>query len=108
MSLEIRDVRVGDMLVMSTNSVYAHKDGIEVAKFLVLGKRPNEAENDKDYEGPNITLYMVWKEGYSVFPHNVGSTITMEILPTHSRYEAFRWKVDYRPYQWKEEEQSTE
>ena len=47
MSYKPDNVQIGDIIDLTTTSVYAHKAGVVVAKFLVLAKEPSEANNNK-------------------------------------------------------------
>jgi len=96
MSYKLDNVQVGDIIDITTTSVYAHRAGVVVAKFLVLAKEPSEANNNKNGDNDVLTLYMLYRNfRWSPSSDKVGSTITMDVQYMKGAF--FSYKVAYRP-----------
>ena len=94
MSYKPDNVQVGDIIDLTTTSVYAHKAGVVVAKFLVLAKEPSEANNNKNSDNDVLTLYMLYRNyRWSPSSDKPGSIITMAVKDLNGCL--FSYKVDY-------------
>jgi hypothetical protein len=95
MSYKLDNVQVGDIIDITTTSVYAHKAGVVVAKFLVLAKEPSEANNNKNGDNDVLTLYMLYNFRWSPSSDKVGSIVTMAVKDLKGCL--YSYKVAYRP-----------
>ena len=96
MSYKLDNVKVGDIIDITTTSVYAHRAGVVVAKFLVLAKEPSEANNNKNGDNDVLTLYMLYRNfRWSPSSDKVGSIVTMAVKDLKGCL--YSYKVDYRP-----------
>ena len=96
MSYKLDNVQVGDIIDITTTSVYAHRAGVVIAKFLVLAKEPSEANNNKNGDNDVLTLYMLYRNfRWSPSSDKVGSTITMDVEYMKGCF--FSYEVVYRP-----------
>ena len=96
MSYKLDNIEVGDIIDITTTSVYAHRAGVVIAKFLVLAKEPSEANNNKNGDNDVLTLYMLYRNfRWSPSSDKVGSIITMDVEYMKGCF--FSYKVAYRP-----------
>lgn len=96
MSYKLDNIEVGDIIDITTTSVYAHRAGVVIAKFLVLAKEPSEANNNKNGDNDVLTLYMLYSNfRWSPSSDKVGSTITMGVKYIKGCF--FSYKVVSRP-----------
>lgn len=96
MSYKLDNIEVGDIIDITTTSVYAHRADVVIAKFLVLAKEPSEANNNKNGDNDVLTLYMLYRNfRWSPSSDKVGSTITMGVKYIKGCF--FSYKVVYRP-----------
>ena len=95
MSYKLDNVQVGDIIDITTTSVYAHRAGVVVAKFLVLAKEPSEANNNKNGDNDVLTLYMLYNFRWSPSSDKVGSIVTMAVKDLEGCL--YSYKVAYRP-----------
>jgi hypothetical protein len=95
MSYKLDNVQVGDIIDITTTSVYAHRAGVVVAKFLVLAKEPSEANNNKNGDNDVLTLYMLYNFRWSPSSDKVGSIVTMAVKDLKGCL--YSYKVAYRP-----------
>ena len=96
MSLKVKDIKVGDMLVCTTSSEAAVEPGIVIGKFIVVSKGSSEANNNKNGDSPELTLHIIQaKENYSPISDYVGRNCTFRIDVMQS--EITTWNLEYRP-----------
>ena len=95
MSYKLDNIEVGDIIDITTTSVYAHRAGVVVAKFLVLAKEPSEANNNKNGDNDVLTLYMLYNFRWSPSSDKVGSIVTMAVKDLKGCL--YSCKVAYRP-----------
>ena len=61
MSLKVKDIKVGDMLVCTSSSDASVEPGVVIGKFLVLAKERSEANNNKNSDNTVLTLHIVYR-----------------------------------------------
>ena len=94
MSYKLDMPQVGDILTLSTQSVYAHRSGEQIGKFLVVSKDSSEANKTRDIDNTLITLYILqMEEAYLPRNNKEGSTTTIRY--GQMIYSLYSWKHDY-------------
>lgn len=98
MSYKLDMPQVGDILTLNTQSVYAHRSGEQIGKFLVVSKDSSEANKTRDIDNTLITLYILHmdKEYLQYFPLNNKGGTTTTIRYGQMIYSLHNWKHDYR------------
>jgi len=96
MSLKVKDIKVGDMLVCTTSSEAAVEPGVVIGKFIVVSKGSSEANNNKNDDNTVLTLHIMYRnhEG-SKYGHRQGSNFNIAL--EYFNHEVYRWNLDYHP-----------
>jgi len=97
MSLKVKDIKVGDMLVCTTSSEAAVEPGVVIGKFLVLAKERSEANNNKNDDNTVLTLHIIYRDldGMAKYLSQAGTNFTIPL--EYLNHEVYRWNLDYRP-----------
>ena len=94
MSYKLDMPQVGDILTLNTQSVYAHRSGEQIGKFLVVSKDSSEANKTRDIDNTLITLYILQMDD-EYLPRNNKEGSTTTIRYGQMIYSLYSWKHDY-------------